>query len=301
MMGVRKLALSCILLILSFPLGTLVAKGTEEQPDYSLGITGYSWGHSILTVSIYPQENEAWWDPAYLDAALHGVAQWNDAIEEFAATQAEFAFVGGLRFVPIITHELVDGFDIYISWIAEREGEQEIGEAQATVLSPCNIVNATICLKAIAPSGHIMTETDMQNIVVHELGHVIGLYHCNYSKDVMYSAVSYDEILKPLSSLDLYVVTQLFEPLLNSSHLSGEKRCPEVANLTLPSNVSYFDLEIGKENFPKTKSQNPVEIVVAFLLRPNVLAIFVIILPLLIVVVLFVKDRRKSRSSRIKT
>ncbi len=300
-MNVRKLASSCILLVLSFSFGSFVVEATDEQYNHSLGITGYCWGHSILTVSIFPQENEAWWNPSYLDAALHGVAQWNDAVEEFAAGQAEFAFIGGLRFVPIITHEMVDGFDIYISWVAECESEQEIGEAQATVLSPCNIANATICLKAIAPSGHVMTETDMQNIVVHELGHVIGLYHCNCSEDVMYSVVSYDEIVKPLSSLDLYVVTQLFEPLLNSSQWSGEERCPEVANFTLPSSLSYFNLEIANENIPKAKSQSLIETVVAFVLRPEVLAIFVIAPPLLIVGVLFVKDRRKSRNNRIKT
>ena len=89
------------------------------------------------------------------------------------------------------------------------------------------MLNNTVCLAAKAPSGHVMTEVDMQNIVVHELGHTFGLYHCSYSGDVMYSIVDYTATVKQLSSLDLYALSHNFEWMTNSSQFTSSSTCPQ--------------------------------------------------------------------------
>ena len=104
----------------------------------------------------------------------------------------EFLYLSRISLVPTITHENVSGFDIYIGWIGEcGECEAMIGQTQKIVNPSHVIIKNTIRLSAKAPSGHVMTEVDMQNIVVHELGHTLGLSHCNYSNDVMYQTVYY--------------------------------------------------------------------------------------------------------------
>jgi hypothetical protein len=79
--NVRKLALTfSLLLVLSLTLLVPASKQTEAQKENSIEVMGYAWDHSTISVSIFPKENESWWKPFYLNATLHGIAQWNDAI-----------------------------------------------------------------------------------------------------------------------------------------------------------------------------------------------------------------------------
>ena len=192
MPNVRTLTVTSILLFLGLTLLVSVPQ-TEAQEGYSIELRGYTWNHTTITVSILPRENESWWKPAYLNATLHGIAQWNDAIQQFVSDYPEYGYLSSVRLVPTISYENVSGFDIYIGWIAECESEATIGQSRTTITSPCITINNTVCLAAKAPSGHVMNEVDMQNIVVHELGHTFGLYHADYSGDAMYATVQYRE------------------------------------------------------------------------------------------------------------
>jgi len=292
-LNVRKLALTLILMLtLCSTLVLTASRQTEAQTEYSLDVNGYTWDHSTISASIFPRENESWWEPSYLNATLRAIAQWNDAIQEFASNYTEFSYLSRIRLVPTITYEAISGFDVYIGWIAQCESEATIGQTQSSVKLPCTIVNSTVRLSAKAPSGHVMTEVNMQNVVVHELGHNFGLSHSSYSEDVMYSIVSYKETVKPLSSLNLYVLSQIFEWMSNSTQFSSSNMCPQESSLTLPSNISYVHLPIATENIPIYTPQNLVEYVVELFVRPEILtAIFVAVTSLAVVIV--VKRRKK--------
>lgn len=300
-LNVRKLALtSVLLLILGLTLVVPISNQTEAQPEYSIEVMGHTWDHSTISASIFPRENESWWEPSYLNATLRGIAQWNDAIQEFASNHADFSYLSRVSLVPTITHELASGFDIYVGWIAECESEATIGQSRATVKSPCIITNNTVCLTAKAPSGHVMTGVDMQNIVVHELGHTLGLYHCSYSGDVMYSIVSYRETVKPLSSLDLYALSQNFEWLTNSTQFSSSDTCPQESSLTLPSSISYGHFPIAAENLPPSTPQNLIEYTVGLFIRPEILTTILIAVTLLVVAVIIVKRRKKPQEIHVQ-
>ncbi|PVX24304.1 MAG: hypothetical protein CW716_10320 [Candidatus Bathyarchaeum sp.] len=253
----------------------------RAQTEYSIEIRGYTWDHSTITVRILPQQNMTWWKPEYLNASLQGISQWNDAMQEFAQNNPSFSFLSDVRFVPTISYEVVSGFNVYMGWIAECASEEVIGQTETTVKFPCHSMNSTVCLSAKAPSGHVMTEVDMQNIVVHELGHVIGLSHTNISRDVMYPTVYYQETVKPLSTLDMYGVAKLFE-------LATTGACPEEDLVIMPQSIGYSQLEIAPENVP---SQNLTEYAIRILSRPEV---FIIVVTLLIVVVAFLARQRKK-------
>lgn len=299
MPNLRKLALtSILLLLLSLTLVIHDFSETEAQEEYSIDLTGYTWDHSTISASVFPQENESWWEPSYLNATLHAIAQWNDAIHEFASNYTSFSYLSRISLVPTITHEVASGFDIYIGWIGECENETRIGQSQAMVKSPCVMTKNTVCFAAKAPSGHVMTEVDMQNIAVHELGHTFGLSHCNYSGDVMYYTVSYRETVKALSSLDLYALSTIFEWISNSTQFSSSNVCPQESSVTLPSSISYYHFPIAAENLPLSPPQNLTDYIIGLLLRPEIQTTILVAVTLLAVVVIIRKRRKKPQEIR---
>ena len=294
MLNVRKRAVtSILLLILSSTFVLVTVCQTEAQTEPSIEVTGHTWDHSTITVTILPRANESWWKQSYLESTLRGIDQWNDAIQEYAANYNEFSNLSTVRLIPTLNYENISGFDIYIGWIEECESEATIGQSRATVKSPCIMVNNTVCLAARAPSGHVMTEVDMQNIVVHELGHAFGLYHSSYSGDVMYSIVEYSETVKPLSSLDLYALSKSFEWLTASTQFTSSSTCPDESTVTLPSGISYVHFPVAAANLPDHPPRSLAESVVELFLLPKVM-VPVLMAVILMVVALWVFRRRKK-------
>lgn len=292
MLNLKKLTLVSILLLIVCLTVLFSFLQTGEQTEYSIEVRGYAWDHSSIKVCIIPQQNMSWWKPEYLNAVLNGIAQWNDAIQEFAQSNTNFSYLLSLRFVPSTNYENVSGFDTYIGWVMECESDATIGKTWTSIKFPCYVTNATVCLTTKAPSGHIMTEVDMQNIVVHELGHTFGLSHCNISSDVMYPNVYYQETVKPLSTLDLYGVAQIFELKRNST-------CPEESVVTMPSSISYSHFQISPENTPASVPKNLIEITFRILMRPEII-ILVGVLSIAAVLIVIEKRERKNRNVKAK-
>lgn len=290
---VRKFAV--IFLALSIVCSSFVGSYnfTNAQTSQFIDINGYTWDHTTITIGIAPKENELWWKPSYLNATLHGIAQWNDAIQQFATNYPDFAYLSQISLVPTITHEPSSSFDVYVRWKAECRSESTIGQTQTIVVSPCRVLNSTVYLAAKAPSGHIMTEVDMQNIIVHEIGHTLGLSHSNYSPDVMYSIVTYLETVKPISTLNLYAISQNFKWISNSTQFSSSNLCPQEMSVVLPTDISYVQLQIEDENLPVYSPPKPIEYAVELIRRPE--AIFVMVLVgTLIAIVAIVAKRTKN-------
>jgi len=291
-LNVRRLILPTILLLIIFSLYVVhVSFPTGAQTEYSIDVQGYTWDHSTISISILPQENETWWEPSYHNATLHGIAQWNDAIQDFASKYPDFSYISNLHLVPTISYELVPGFDIYMKWRAECDCEDTIGETSTTTKYPCTIVNNTVLLSAKAPSGHIMTESNMQNIVVHEIGHAFGLSHSNYSSNIMYATVDYKETVKPVSSLDLYAISQIFDWMSNSTQLNSSIMCPEKSVLTMPSSISYVHFPITAENLP-ISSNDLIDYVIGLFSRLESLTLIIVIVTLIVVTVIILKRRK---------
>ncbi|PVX24345.1 MAG: hypothetical protein CW691_08020 [Candidatus Bathyarchaeum sp.] len=267
---------------------------TKAQAVYHIDVNTYTWDHPTISISILPPENEQWWDQSYLNATLRAIAQWNDAIQQFASNYTDFTYLSGVSLVPTINHQNVSGFDIYLGWIPECESETTIGQTRARVTSPCTIINSTICLAAKAPSGHVMNEVDLQNIVVHELGHNFALSHSNHSGDVMYSKVYYRKTVKPLSTLDLYAVSQTFRWLSTSTQFNSSA-CPQESQLTLPANLSYIHLEIADENLPVYPPLAFVEYAAELFLRTETLIVILVAVVLIAPILVIVMRRKKPQ------
>lgn len=296
------------LLILSLMFARSDFSQTQAQAQYSLGIEGVTWNHSTLSVLITPEYNASWWTPSYLNATLRSIGEWNNAILIFSSNYSDFTYLSRFRLVSTISQEMNADYDVYISWAA-TSNSTEIGYTQTVYEYPGTIINSTISLAARDSNGYVLNEVDMQNVVVHELGHSLGLGHSDCSNDIMYPQYSPKQTVQGISSLDVYGVSMVFAWMSQSTQFNPAY-IPQESSVTLPSSIPYQFLPISYENLPPPSSANPSSstvqtvltyiralsnYVVQFVLRPEFLIpLLMAILALLITEILLCHKRKKS-------
>ncbi|MEM2905087.1 MAG: matrixin family metalloprotease [Candidatus Bathyarchaeia archaeon] len=221
-----------------------------SQTQYTILLGGLTWDHTILQTLVVPQPSQSWWRPAYLNATLRAINQWNHAILDFSSLSASFAYLSRVRFSWTVSDSMEAGYDVYITWTEVYEGTHTLGSAQATYLQPCTILKYVVQLGARVTEGLVLSESDMQNVALHELGHVLGLGHSNYQEDVMAPRYAIGSRVRAISNLDLYAVAEVFRwasrPLIPG--ITGI--CPRVSSVTLPPGEEFRFLPISSADLP---------------------------------------------------
>lgn len=138
------------------------------------------------------------------------------------------------------------GYDVYISWTEVYQETQTLGSSEVTYLKPCTIVSDAVYLGAKVTEGFVLNEADMQNVALHELGHVLGLGHSSHPVDVMAPRYTPGGRVQALSNLDLYGVSKAFE-WASGLVIPGVTFCPLCASVTLCPRVSSVTLPPGEE------------------------------------------------------
>ena len=238
-------------LVLALSLSTLATVDAQMEPEYVLALGGYTWDHSVITVLVIPSSDESWWGPSYLDASLHAIDQWNEAISYFASNHSDFAYLSRLRMAPQVSNSTSTGFDAYISWI-ERFGNVtcEAGLTTTWYTSSNKIINSTITISAYDCRGNVLSEADAQNVALQELGHSLGLGHTNFTGDTMYGAYTLNSPVRAISTLDVYGVGTVFRWMAYSQEYNSVNQGSPIYSVTLPPNIDYEYLPISEKNLP---------------------------------------------------
>jgi len=274
----------------------------QNQNNYSLQIQGLTWNRTTLNILLVTPNNESWWNPIYVNSTLRAIGQWNDAISYFASNYSNFGYLSSLKFEPAVTNETKTGFDIYLNW-TETTLDNTADEVGLTSTTDQNnvIINCTVNLATHTSHGDALSDGDMQNIALHELGHSLGLGHSNYTGDVMYPAYTLLGSADSISTLDIYGVATVFAWMLNPSKFYPVNEWLQSDPVILPSN-QYEYLPVSPQNArPQTLANNPIVqtliLMVEILIHPEILAIVLLFIIVLIIIALIPSKRKKPKAA----
>ena len=236
--------------MLSLAFSACVIGDVVAQTEYSINLSNTTWDHANIRILLIPPENESWWNTNFVDLTLQAVDRWNSALATFASSFQDFAYLSNIRLEATESSGAAQNFDVYISWTEQiiNSGLGAVGSAQrylrSGVITSCNITLAAKDLLGIP-----LTDVLMQSVAIHEIGHALGLLHANYTNDVMFSESSYDIAVRPISSLDIYGVAQVFRWRSFSSQFNSSNQEWDSNPVSLPSGVKYEYFDEPQQNF----------------------------------------------------
>jgi hypothetical protein len=201
-----------------------------------------------------------------------------------------------------VSNSTEKGFDAYISWIEQFGNDTcEAGLSRTTYTPTTNVItNNEITLSAYDCRNNIQSETDEQNVALHELGHCLGLGHANYTDDLMYYAYSLGSSVRAISTLDTYGVGTVFRWMANLQEYSSDNQGPPIYSVSLTSSeygyqpISVTDLP--PQQSTREKVGNFFDDFVQFVLQPEVLVLIILTVSALVGYLTISRIRRKSKA-----
>jgi hypothetical protein len=291
--------LVAILVLAVAPFRVEVLQAQLQEDQYSLELQGFAWDHTTLSALIVRPGNISGWNNDFLNASLRAIGQWNEAIGEFAANYSDYAYLASVQMMPTVSDHLIEGYDIYINWtdMPLRGSADEVGLAKISALQSRTIVNCTVTLAVQTEHQAPLNVVDMQNIALHELGHVLGVGHSNYTDDLMYPLYTLRGNPEMVSTLNAYGVATLFAWLVNPGGFIPVDAWLTQTSVTLPSEVSYSYLPVSPQNAaPQSLATNPIVeqlvLIATLLLHPEFLVLIAVILGVAVVLGLILRQRR---------
>ncbi|MCW4001449.1 MAG: matrixin family metalloprotease [Candidatus Bathyarchaeota archaeon] len=278
----------------------------QAQNSYSLQISSFVWDHTTLKALIFPADNESWWDPADLNSTLRAMGQWNEAVAGFADNYSEFSYLSSIKFEPEVSSQWQAGYDVYVNYTESplSDSSDEVGLAQLYADNQNVLTNCTISLATHTAHGVELSGMDMQNIAVHELGHGLGLGHCNYSGDMMYAFYTVGSTAQEISTLDAYGVATLFAWMENPSSFYPVGEWLKENTVTLPDSIAYQGLPMSEQNMPpQSLTDNPLGrffvSIYEWLLHPEIAVIVIAMIAFLVAVGVFAHYTRPRTRAAI--
>lgn len=185
------------------------------------------WQKTKITIGIVkPDPTPQISGKHYVRLAREAISMWNDALYEYSK-KTSHEHLRKIQFK--ISENLKGDEDVLVQWWHSDRGngrtffEQDKGKIKrssifiAKYFGP-HVTSLTADDTDVSFSLVIHTSDEIRSIVLHELGHVLGLGHCNYKKDLMAaSTTSRIDTKRRISSLDMDVISQLFRGYFEKS------------------------------------------------------------------------------------
>lgn len=295
-----------VFLITLFSVGSIINNSAaNSQETYVLHLQGYTWSHSTLSALVVTAYNESWWSPNYLNDSLRAIGQWNEALRGFAENYSEYSYMLNMFIRPQVANETQPNYDLYINWskTSLSNSTDEIGLATTFVAADNTVRNCQVVLASRTTYGNTLSDVDMQNIVLHELGHALGLGHSNYTGDMMYPVYSLGGLPQGISTLDAYGVATVFAWMTHTQRFYPVASWLNQSSVILPASVIYSDLPVSTENQPpQSIIDNPaVQFILRFftIISQPIIAVPVIIAIVVLTIIAVIPRKRKASAAMV--
>ena len=183
-----------------------------------IATTSNYWQKTKLTVGIVkPDSTPQISGKKYVRLVRDAISMWNDAFYEYSKKPSH----EHLRKIEFKVSENFKGDeDVLVQWWYSDRGngrtffEQTKGKVKRASIFIAKYFgpHMPVLTAEGTPSSLIIHPSDqIKSIALHEIGHVLGLGHCNYERDLMSaSTTSKIDTKRSISSLDMDVISQLF-------------------------------------------------------------------------------------------
>ncbi|MCW3996122.1 MAG: matrixin family metalloprotease [Candidatus Bathyarchaeota archaeon] len=285
----------------------IVAPPVSAQTSnvYTLNLQAFAWDHATLKVLLMPPENETWWNPVFVNSTLRAIGQWNDAISFFAANYSQYTYLSSLKLSVTVNAERLPNFDVYVTWSKSSISNvtNDIGLTRVFYDTRQKVDYATINLAVNTQLGTTLSDGDVQNVALHEMGHALCLGHSNYTRDAMYAVYFDFGGSLSVSTLDCLGVATVFGWLKDQANFYPVNSWLNQNNIAVSSN-DFIYLPVSTQNLnPKVSATDSVvNIFIAallFLSRPEVLAILIISIVLAIIIIIFKQNKPNKPNEAI--
>lgn len=201
--------------LIVFPIAFVIAVSLLAHPVYAstLDLLGIGWNKSEVTVLIKPAKAVT---PQAVSDVETAVSGWNSALQTVEGAPS-LVLVSGLKRADILIHMKVGGGAV-------------LGYALPKTISPFSCVLQSVRIQLSGKAfGENLSSSGTRNVARHELGHALGLGHCNDYSDLMYATADSSEIFGntdvPISDCDIDGIDAIY-PLPTYCTIPDSITCP---------------------------------------------------------------------------
>ena len=238
----KEKSILCLLLVaaLLVCLTSPAEKSALLQPSYSIELEEFRWTSFPLRVLV---DMNQWSVPDYAVAVREALDDWMKSIWNYTQTFNDTSLPVMSYVFYVSNINATQDYDVLVTFAPDRmpPGSSIVGlttydyDPLTHEPIPPIIINVTT-------SFSTASSLFVEDVVMHEFGHALGLGHASSAStsngpEVMYYSSPKNEIVYP-STLDVYGLTELYRGVFNQS-------------VQLPSDVPYVMLTEGTVPTPK--------------------------------------------------